>query len=326
MRHSSQKDPVTWLYPEIEPYRTGRLKVTGPHELYFEESGNPNGKPVVFLHGGPGGGSDAKQRRFFDPNRYRIVLFDQRGCGKSTPHACLDENTTWDLVADIERLREHLKIARWQVFGGSWGSTLALAYAETHPEAVTEIVLRGIFLLRKKEVDWFYQKGASFIFPDAWEEYENHIPREERSDYLTAYYKRLTASDPSVRLAAAKVWSTWEARTSKLLPDPIFVDRFAQDEFALAFARIEAHYFFYKGFFKSDGQLLADVGRIRKIPAVIVQGRYDVVCPMESAWELHQAWPEAEFIIAPDSGHSVYEPAISRALIATTDRFAASTS
>lgn len=322
MQIPKQKDPVNWLYPEIEPYRTGRLKVTGPHELYFEESGNPEGKPVVFLHGGPGGGSDAKQRRFFDPNRYRIVLFDQRGCGKSVPHACLEENTTWDLVADIERLREHLKIDRWQVFGGSWGSTLALAYAETHPDRVTELLLRGIFLLRKKEIDWFYQKGASFIYPDAWEEYENHIPREERSDYLTAYYKRLTSSDASVRLAAAKVWSTWEARTSKLLPDPVFVDRFAQDEFALAFARIEAHYFFYKGFFKSDGQLLSDVGRVRKIPSIIVQGRYDVVCPMESAWELHQAWPEAEFVVVPDAGHSVYEAGIARALVAATDRFA----
>jgi proline iminopeptidase len=317
-----KKDPLSWLYPPIEPYRIGRLKVSDIHEIYFEESGNPNGKPVIFLHGGPGGGSDPKQRRFFNPNFYRIILMDQRGCGKSTPYACLDQNTTWDLVEDIEKLKNHLKIRKWQVFGGSWGSTLALAYAETYPDSVTELLLRGIFLLRKKEIEWFYQRGANWIYPDAWEAFENHIPPEERGDYLSAYYRRLTSPDPKVQLAAAKVWSTWEGSTSKLIVDSDFVQRFEQDQFALAFARIEAHYFYYKGFFKSDGQLLQDVHKIRHIPAVIVQGRYDIVCPMESAWELHRAWPEAEFMLIPDAGHSVYEYGISKALVAATDRFA----
>ncbi len=316
------KDPVTWSYPSIEPFRTGRLRVSGLHELYFEESGNPAGKPVVFLHGGPGGGSEPKQRRFFDPDKYRIVLFDQRGCGKSTPYASLEENTTWDLVADIEKLREHLNIDTWQVFGGSWGSTLALAYAEANPDRVTELILRGIFLLRKKEIDWFYQGGASILFPDAWEPYIAHIPQPERGDMLGAYYRRLTGSDPGVRLAAAKIWSGWEGATSKLLPDPEFVGHYEEDEFALAFSRIEAHYFIHKGFLEVDDQLLRDVGRIRHIPGVIVQGRYDVVCPMDSAWALHRAWPEADFIITPDSGHSALEPSNSRALVAATDRFA----
>jgi proline iminopeptidase len=214
------KDPVTWLYPPIEPYNTGRLQVSPVHEIYFEESGNPSGKPVIFLHGGPGGGSDPKQRRFFHPEKYRIVNFDQRGCGKSTPYASLEANTTWDLVADIEKIREHLGIERWQVFGGSWGSTLALAYSQTHPDRVTELVLRGIFLLRKQEIDWFYQRGASVLYPDAWEPYLAHIPEAERGDLLSAYYRRLTSDDPAVRLAAAKIWSGWEGATSKLLPDP----------------------------------------------------------------------------------------------------------
>ncbi|MDM7913666.1 MAG: prolyl aminopeptidase [Candidatus Eisenbacteria bacterium] len=315
------KDPVTWLYPEIEPYHTERLAVSQLHEIYYEESGNPAGKPVVFLHGGPGGGSEPKQRRFFDPRRYRIVNFDQRGCGKSTPHAELAENTTWDLVDDVEKLREHLGIEKWQVFGGSWGSTLALAYAEAHPDRVAEIVLRGIFLLRRKELEWFYQGGASELFPDAWEPYWNHIPEAERGDMMAAYYRRLTSEDPDVRLSAAKAWSTWEAATSKLLPDPSLVSHFSGDEFALAFARIEAHYFVHGGFLEHEDQLLRDVGRIRHIPAVIVQGRYDVVCPMESAWALHRAWPEADLIISPDAGHSAFEPANSRALVAATDRF-----
>jgi proline iminopeptidase len=316
------KDPQTWLYPALEPYRTGRLKVSALHEIYFEESGNPQGKPVVFLHGGPGGGSDPKQRRFFDPRRYRIVLMDQRGCGKSTPHAELEGNTTWDLVADLEALRSHLQIARWQIFGGSWGSTLALAYAQKHPEVVSELVLRGIFLLRKKEIDWFYQEGASALFPDEWEKYLAPIPAEERSDLLTAFHRRLTSNDSRVRLEAAKAWSVWEGATSKLLPETQFIDRFEQDDFALAFARIEAHYFFNKGFLAQDDQLLRDVEKIRHIPAVIVQGRYDVVCPMESAWALHRQWPEADFIVVPDAGHSAFEPGISKALVAATDRFA----
>jgi len=316
------KDSVTWLYPPIEPYNTGKLQVSPLHEIYFEESGQPSGKPVIFLHGGPGGGSDPKQRRFFHPEKYRIVNFDQRGCGKSTPYASLEANTTWDLVADIEKIRERLGIERWQVFGGSWGSTLALAYAQTHPERVTELVLRGIFLLRKQEIDWFYQRGASVLFPDAWEPYLAHIPEAERGDLLSAYYRRLTSDDPAVRLAAAKIWSGWEGATSKLLPDPAFTGHFEEDEFALAFARIEAHYFSHKGFFETDDQLLRNAGRIRGIPGGIVQGRYDVVCPMESAWALHRAWPEADFIITADSGHSAFDPANSRALVAATDRFA----
>lgn len=316
------KDPVSWLYPPIEPYRTSRLEVSDVHELYYEESGNPEGKPVVFLHGGPGGGSDPKVRRFFHPGRYRIVMFDQRGSGKSTPYASLEANTTWDLVSDIEKLREHLGIPRWQVFGGSWGSTLALAYAEKHPERVTELVLRGIFLLRKAEIDWFYQQGASILFPDAWEPYLAHIPEAERGDLVAAYHRRLTSDDPAVRLAAAKIWSGWEGATSKLLPDASFAGHYEEDEFALAFARIEAHYFVNRGFFDIDGQLLRDVGKIRHIPGVIVQGRYDVVCPIFSAWALHRAWSEADFVISPDAGHSAWEPPNTRALVAATDKFA----
>jgi proline iminopeptidase len=317
------KDPLTWLYPPIDTYNTGKLKVSSLHEIYYEESGNSKGKPVVFLHGGPGGGSDPKQRRFFNPDRYRIILFDQRGCGKSTPYANLQENTTWDLVTDMEKLRVHLGIEKWQVFGGSWGSTLALAYAETHPGRVSELVLRGIFLLRKQEIDWFYQRGASILYPDAWESYIGHIPEAERSDLLTAYHKRLTSPDPQVRLAAARIWSGWEGRTSKLIPEEEFVGHYEEDEFALAFSRIEAHYFVNRGFLESDDQLLRNVQRIRGIPAVIVQGRYDVVCPMESAWALYRAWPEAEMIITPDSGHSAFEPPNSRALVAATDKFGA---
>ena len=316
------KDPSTWLYPPVEAYNTGRLRVSELHELYFEESGNPAGKPVVFLHGGPGGGSDPKQRRFFNPEKYRIVNFDQPGCGKSTPYASLEANTTWDLVADIEKLRERLAIEKWQVFGGSWGSTLALAYAESYPERVTELVLRGIFLLRKQEIDWFYQRGASAIYPDVWEAYREHIPEAERGDMLAAYYKRLTSEDPGVRLAAAKRWSGWEGATSKLIPDAAFAGHYEEDEFALAFARIEAHYFVNKGFFETDDQLLRHAGRIRHIPGVIVQGRYDVVCPMESAWALHRAWPKAELVVTADSGHSAFDAPNCRALVAATDRFA----
>ena len=316
------KDPVTWLYPPIEPYRTGRLKVSDLHELYFEESGNPQGKPAVFLHGGPGGGTDSRQRRFFHPDRYRIVLFDQRGCGKSTPYACLDQNTTWDLVEDLERLREHLGIPRWQVFGGSWGSTLALAYAETHPRAVTELVLRGIFMLRKQEIDWFYQRGANALFPDAWEGYLAPIPEREREDLLAAYHRRLTSPDPAERLAAARAWSRWEGSASKLMPDPDFTAHYEEEAFALAFARIECHYFVHGGWFTPEDQLLLDAVNLRAIPGVIVQGRYDLACPMETAWALHRAWPEADFVIAPDAGHSAYEPNNCRALVAATDRFA----
>ena len=311
------------LYPDIEPYRTGRLQVGGAHEIYFEESGNPNGKPVVFLHGGPGGGTEPKHRRYFDPKAYRIVLFDQRGCGRSTPFASLEDNTTWDLVADIEKLRTHLEIERWQVFGGSWGSTLALAYAETHPERVTELVLRGIFLLRREEIRWFYQDGASWVFPDAWHDYNAHIPEAERGDLLRAYYARLTSPDPEVQRAAAKVWSVWEGRTSCLIPNPELIARTAGDDFSLAFARIESHYFVNDGWLTSGRQLLApaNVDKLRKIPGVIVQGRYDVVCPAKSAWDLHVAWPEADFRIVPDAGHAASEPGIVHELVSATDRF-----
>ncbi len=318
----SKKDPQSSQYPVIEPYLTGMLKVSDVHEIYFEESGNPQGKPTVFVHGGPGGGCDTKHRRFFDPDKYRIILFDQRGCGKSLPHACLEQNTTWDLVADMEKLRNHLRIPKWQVFGGSWGSTLALAYAETHPSVVTELVLRGIFLLRKKEIDWFYQEGASQIFPDSWEPYINHIPVEERKDLVAAYYRRLTSPDKNVQLEAARIWSQWEGSTSKLFPDTKFIDDYGRADFAIAFARIECHYFVNKGFFEVDDQLLRDVGKIRHIPTVIVQGRYDVVCPMDSAWALHRAWPEAELMVIPDAGHSAFEPGICRALVGCADRFA----
>ncbi|RKH01367.1 prolyl aminopeptidase [Corallococcus sp. CA047B] len=309
------------LYPPIEPYRSGRLSVTGDHSLYFEECGNPDGKPVVFVHGGPGGGTDAKQRRFFDPSVYRIILFDQRGCGRSTPHASLVMNTTWDLVADMERLREHLGLEHWQLFGGSWGSTLSLAYAQAHPERVTELVLRGIFLLRKQEIDWFYQRGADALFPDAWEHYLAPIPEEERGDLLQAYARRLFGDDRHAQQEAARAWSMWEGRTSCLYTNPELIARNAGDDFAIAFARIECHYFVNRGWMRSDTQLLDDVHRIRHIPAVIVQGRYDVVCPPESAWALHRAWPEAQLVIVPDAGHSANEPGNTSALVEATDRF-----
>jgi proline iminopeptidase len=307
------------MYPEIEPYSTGFLKISELHTLYFEEAGNPKGKPVVFLHGGPGGGLIPNYRRYFNPEKWRIILFDQRGCGQSKPFAELRENTTWDLVSDIEKLRDHLSISKWAVFGGSWGSTLALAYAIKHPDSCTELFLRGIFLLRKKEIDWFYQEGCSKIFPDAWEKYVNAIPQNERHDFVGAYYKRLTSEDSKVRKSAAVAWSVWEGSTSKLIPDSDVVARFGEDEFADAFARIECHYFTNKGFFSEDNFLLNNVDKIRHIPTVIVQGRYDVVCPAESAWELHRAMPEAEFHLIGDAGHSLSEKGITDALIRATD-------
>lgn len=310
-------------YPAIEPYRTHRLRVSDLHELHVEECGNPRGRPAVFLHGGPGGGSEPWHRQFFDPKRYRLVLFDQRGCGRSTPHAELRENTTWDLVADIERIRESLGIDRWLVFGGSWGSTLALTYAQTHPERVSHLVLRGIFLLRRRELEWFYQEGASWLYPDAWEHFLAPIPEAERHDLMAAYQRRLTSADAQVRGAAARAWSIWEGSTSKLVPSGDLVTRFGESRFAEAFARIESHYFAHRGFFESDNWLIENVHRIRHIPATIVQGRYDVVCPMRSAWDLHRAWPEADFRVIQDAGHAASETGVLTQLIEATDRYAA---
>ena len=311
------------LYPPIEPHYTSHLQVSERHTLYVEVSGNPDGKPVVFLHGGPGGGTVSIYRQFFDPERWRIILFDQRGCGKSLPHAELEDNTTWDLVADIETIRQHFGVDQWVVFGGSWGSTLALAYAQTYPERCKGLILRGIFTLRSEEIQWFYQSGASFLFPDAWATYLAPIPPEERHDLLSAYYRRLTSSDMAVQLEAARAWSVWEASTSKLIPDASLIEKFGQDSFATAFARIECHYFMNGGFFEMPNQLLNNAERLRAIPGVIVQGRYDVVCPTKTAWELHQAWPEADFVLIPDAGHSATEVGIIDALVQASDRFAA---
>eukprot|EP00042_Codosiga_hollandica_P026433 m.124962 g.124962 ORF g.124962 m.124962 type:complete len:385 (+) comp52193_c0_seq1:3-1157(+) len=308
-------------YPEIEPYEQGHLAVSSVHSIYYEQSGNPSGFPIVYLHGGPGGGTTASDRRYFDPSFFRIVLLDQRGAGRSTPHACLEDNNTWSLVEDIEKLRVKLGIESWVVFGGSWGSTLSLAYAETHPSRVEALILRGIFLLRQEELLWFYQKGASFVFPDYWEPYLAQIPEDERADMISAYYRRLTGPNKSLQLAAAKAWSTWEMATCKLLVDPESIARVADDNFALAFARIECHYFVNRGFFKTDGQLLKDVHKIRHIPTTIVQGRYDMVCPMKSAWDLHRAFPEADLQIVPDNGHSAKEASITKRLIEACDRF-----
>ncbi len=312
------------LYPPIDARRSGMLRVSDLHEIYWEESGNPHGKPVVFLHGGPGGGTDARMRQFFDPARYRIVLFDQRGCGKSRPHASLVDNTTWHLVSDIEALRTHLCIERWQVFGGSWGSTLALAYAQTHPQRVTELVLRGIFLVRPWEFRWFYETpdGTAALFPDLWEKYVEPIPPAERDQMMHAYYRRLTSDDAAVRAQAAKHWSMWEGATSFLRLNPDYVAKFEEDAFAEAFARIECHYFVNGGFLRTPTQLLNDVPKMRHIPGVIVQGRYDVVCPMKSAWDLHRAWPEADLRIVGDAGHSAFEAGILSELVKATDRYA----
>lgn len=310
------------LYPPIEPFDRGHLQVSDLHSIYYEQSGNPKGKKALFLHGGPGGGLDADYRRYFDPELYHVVLFDQRGSGQSTPHAELTDNTTWDLVADAEKLREQLGIEKWLVFGGSWGSTLALAYAQAHPERVTELVLRGIFMLRRAELLWFYQEGASWIFPDAWEEFLRPIPEVERGDLMSAYYRRLTSPDAKVRGEAARAWAIWEGSTSRLHVDPSFIARFGQDKFAEAFARIEAHYFVHGGFFRSDTQLLEDVPKVAHIPCVIIQGRYDVVCPAASAWALHRAWPGSKLQIIADAGHSAKEPGILSALVQATDDFA----
>lgn len=310
------------LYPAIKPYNAGMLDVGDCHQIYYEECGNPDGKPAVYLHGGPGGGSTPDQRRVFDPDRYRIILFDQRGCGKSTPYASLDHNTTWHLVADMEKLRQGLGIDQWQVCGGSWGSTLALAYSETHPERVSELILRGIFTLRKKELDWYYQGAAGCLFPDEWEKFVAPIPDAERDDVIAAYYQRLTSDDREQQLIAAKAWSTWEGSTINLLQRPEQIAHFGSDQFAIAFARIETHYFVNKGFFESDSWLIDNVDRIRQIPTTIIQGRYDVCTPMMTAWELHKALPEADFHIIPDGGHAFDEPGIADRLIRTTAQYA----
>ena len=308
-------------YPPIEPFDSGYLAVGDGHEMYYEQSGNLRGKPALFVHGGPGGGGDVNARRFFDPAGYRIVVFDQRGCGRSRPNASLEANTTWHLVADMEALRRHLQIERWLVFGGSWGSTLALAYAQTHPTAVSALVLRGIFLLRDVELKWFYQFGASLLFPEQWQKYVAPIPQHERHDLLAAFHRRLLAEDEAVRLEAARAWSIWEGATSSLEPNPQREDQFGSPEFALAYARIEAHYFVNRGFFTHENQLLDGADKIRRIPAVIVHGRYDVVCPIDTAWELHRRWPEADFRVVTAAGHSAYEPGIMAELVAATDRF-----
>jgi proline iminopeptidase len=309
------------LYPPIEAYKTQRLEVAGGHQLYLEEAGNPNGIPILFLHGGPGAGCETYHRRFFDPNAYRVVLFDQRGCGRSTPHASLENNTTWDLVKDIETIREALGIERWLLFGGSWGSTLALAYAQQHPERVIGMVLRGIFLCRDREIDWFYQSGASRVFPDYWEDYLAPIPESERDDLLQAYYRLLTGENELKRMAAAKAWSIWEGRTASLRSNNSVVDFFSQPHTALSLARIESHYFVNQAFLRPN-QLLEDAAKLNGIPGVLVQGRYDLICPMESAWQLHQAWEGSELMVIPDAGHSATESGIRKALIETTDRFA----
>ena len=308
------------LYPVVQVNQSGHLKASDLHQVYWESCGNPKGKPVVFVHGGPGGGTSAETRRFFNPEKYHIIQFDQRGCGQSTPHACLEDNTTWDLITDMESIRKLLGIEQWQVFGGSWGSTLALAYAEKHPDRVTELVLRGIFLLRQQELHWFYQEGASRMFPDAWQPYVEHIPADERHDMMSAYQKRLLSDDEAVRLAAAERWSVWEGSTCHLYPDLKHIEETADPEFALAFARIENHYFMNHGFFSHENQLLDEIDTIRHIPTVIIQGRYDVVCPMQTAFDLKQAFPEAELIVVPDAGHSAFEPAIASELVKVTDR------
>ncbi len=309
------------LYPKIEPYNQFDLKVSDLHTIHVEESGNINGKPVIFLHGGPGGGIEPVYRQYFDPEKWRIIVFDQRGCGQSTPHAELQENTTWDLIADIEKIRQHLEIDKWVVFGGSWGSTLSLSYAITHPDRCKALVLRGIFMIRKKEINWFYQDGTSNIYPDAWEHYLRPIPEDERHDLVAAYYKRLTSNDDSVRIEAAKAWSIWEASTSKLIQSEESIHAFEDAKVAEAFARIECHYFTNRGFFDTDEWLLENVDKIRHIPTVIVQGRYDVVCPMISAWELHRTFPEADFEIVQDAGHSMTEEGIAAKLVEYTDKF-----
>ena len=309
------------LYPPIEPYETGMLDVGDGHVLYWERCGTPGAKPAVFLHGGPGSGGSPKQRQQFDPKKYDVLLFDQRGCGRSTPFASLEDNTTWHLVADIERLREMAGIDQWMVFGGSWGSTLGLAYAQTHPAHVTELVLRGIFLFRQHEIDWLYKYGASELYPEGWQDFVGLVQEGERGDVVEAYYRRLTSEDPATRLAAAKAWSTWEGLTVTLLPDAAMLEEFTEDQHAIAVARIECHYMRNLGWLDHD-QLLENAGKLKDIPGVIVQGRHDCCTPPSAAWNLKQAWPEVELEIIPDGGHLFTEPGITDGLVRATDRFA----
>ncbi|MBJ7449432.1 MAG: prolyl aminopeptidase [Parachlamydiales bacterium] len=309
------------LYPEIEPNETGYIDVDSGHKIYWEQCGNPKGKPVLFLHGGPGIGTSPYNRCFFNPEKYRIILMDQRGCGKSKPFSSLVNNTTWHLVSDIETLRAHLNIEQWVVFGGSWGSTLALTYAIEHPDHVQALILRGIFLCRPKEIQWYYQKGANSLYPDLWENYIKPIPESERNDFIHAFYNRLTSDDAKVRQEAAMAWSGWEGGTSRLYFDPKLYASFTQDDAADSIARIECHYFVNNTFFDTDNWIIENIDRIRHIPGIIVQGRYDIPCPMISAWELHCAWPEANLEIISDAGHSALEPGIMDALIRATDSF-----
>jgi proline iminopeptidase len=310
------------LFPPIEPFNSGFMERDG-HQIYYEQCGNPNGKPAVFLHGGPGGGGSTAVRRFFDPKKYHIVIFDQRGCGRSKPHGCLEKNTTWDLVEDIEALKNMLRIENWLVFGGSWGSTLSLAYSQTYPASVSEMVLRGIFMLRKKELDWFYQEGASNIFPEAWEKFLEPIDENQRDDLMSAYHKIFKSDNEEKKLAAAIAWSRWEGSTSSLSYNPDMANSFSNPQFALAFALIENHYFVNKGFLKHENQLIEyGIDIIRNIPTTIVQGRYDIVCPMTTAWELAKNWPEAKLIVAPSSGHTAFEKEITHELIKATNGYA----
>jgi proline iminopeptidase len=310
------------LFPPIEPFNSGFMERDG-HQIYYEQCGSPNGKPAVFLHGGPGGGGSTAVRRFFNPKKYHIVIFDQRGCGRSKPHGCLEKNTTWDLVEDIEALKNMLRIENWLVFGGSWGSTLSLAYSQTYPASVSEMVLRGIFMLRKKELDWFYQEGASNIFPEAWEKFLEPIDENQRDDLMSAYHKIFKSDNEEKKLAAAIAWSRWEGSTSSLSYNPDMANSFSNPQFALAFALIENHYFVNKGFLKHENQLIEyGIDIIRNIPTTIVQGRYDIVCPMTTAWELSKNWPEAKLIVAPSSGHTAFEKEITHELIKATNGYA----
>ncbi|WP_066736449.1 prolyl aminopeptidase [Cupriavidus sp. D384] len=311
------------LYPEIEPYETGTLDVGDGHVLYFERVGTRGAKPAVFLHGGPGGGISPDHRRLFDPARYDVLLFDQRGCGQSTPHASLEANTTWHLVDDIEKLRQLIGVEQWLVFGGSWGSTLALAYAQAHPARVSELVLRGVYTVSQAELDWYYQFGVSEMFPDKWARFQAPVPAAERGNMMAAYRRLLTGDDRQKQLEAARAWSVWEAETITLLPNPDIAAKHDEGHFALAFARIENHYFTHRGWL-DDGQLLRDAHKLAGIPGVIVHGRYDMPCPARYAWALHQAWPDADFHLIEGAGHAWTEPGIMDQLLAATDRFAAS--